>query len=86
MDLTPTERDILLGLLLVGDALPVTIASSVGRHPRSVSRSVPTLVDAGLVVEKDRSVYALTPAGFAEARRVLSGLVAEIEREGNSVM
>lgn len=70
MDLTPTERDILLGALLVGDRLPITIAEATGRHPKSVSRSVPSLVELGLVAQ-DRSVITLTPEGYAEARRIL---------------
>lgn len=67
----PTESDILVGLLLIDDALPREIAEAVGRHPRSVSRSVSELIDEGLVVEKGRSVYALTPAGYAEARGIV---------------
>lgn len=80
MDVTPTEADILLSLLLVGDSLPITIANASGRHPRSVSRSVPKLVDQGLVVQKDRSVYALTPIGYARARGLLDE-IAESDRE-----
>ena len=71
MSLSPTESDILVSLLLLGDSLPITITEASGRHPRSVSRSVPPLVEAGLVVEKHRSVYALTPTGYSEARRLL---------------
>lgn len=71
MGLSPTESDILVSLLLMGDSLPITIAEASGRHPRSVSRSVSNLVDDGLVAEKHRSVYSLTPTGYAEARRLL---------------
>lgn len=67
----PTEEDVLVGLLLSGDSLPLAIAERFDRHPRSISRSVSDLVDEGLVVEKYRSVYALTPEGYREARRVL---------------
>lgn len=81
MDLKPTERSILLGLLMVGDALPVTIAEAGGVHARSVSRSMPNLVELGFVVEKDRSVYALTPRGYAEARRVLRETSRTIQRD-----
>jgi Mn-dependent DtxR family transcriptional regulator len=68
----PTERDILLCLLLAGDSLPITIGTLMGRHTKSVSRSIQPLIDDGLIVEKDRGVYALTPEGYAEARRVLT--------------
>jgi Mn-dependent DtxR family transcriptional regulator len=68
----PTERDILLCLLLTGDSLPITIGTLMGRHTKSVSRSIQPLIDDGLIVEKDRGVYALTPEGYAEARRVLT--------------
>jgi Mn-dependent DtxR family transcriptional regulator len=71
MSLSPTEADILVALLLIGDALPLSIAEITGRHPRSVSRSVPKLVDRGLVVEKHRSVYVLTPRGYRKARRLV---------------
>jgi len=71
MSRPPTESDILVGLLLIGDSLPREIAETVGRHLRSVSRSVPELLDDGLVVEKGRSVYALTPEGFAVARGIV---------------
>lgn len=68
---TPTEDDILVALLLYGDKLPMTIAEKTGRHPKSISRYVPSLVDEGLVVEVGRSVYGLTPEGYAEARSVM---------------
>ena len=71
MSRPPTESDILVGLLLIDDALPREIAEAAGRHPRSVSRSVSELVDEGLVVEKGRSVFALTPEGYAEARGII---------------
>jgi len=70
-EFTPTESDILIGLLILGDSLPVTIADWSGAHPRSVSRRLPQLVDSGLVVEKDRSVYCLTPSGYSAARGLL---------------
>lgn len=68
----PTEDDILLCLLLTGDSLPITIGNLMGRHTKSISRSIPPLIEDGLVVEKDRGVYALTPDGHAEAQRVLT--------------
>jgi len=71
MSRPPTESDVLVGLLLIDDALPREIAEVVGRHPRSVSRSVSELVDEGLVVEKGRSVFALTPEGYREAREII---------------
>ena len=79
MQLSPTGEDILVALLLVGDALPITIADVMGRHPASVSRSVPDLVDRGLVVEKHRSVYALTPTGYREARRLLDDRAEDLD-------
>lgn len=79
MDLTPTERDTLLAILLVGDRLPVEIAEAAGRHPKSVSRSVPSLVDLGLVVQA-KSIPVLTPKGYAEARRILREETSRIQR------
>lgn len=73
MSLSPVEREILLGLLLLGDCLPVTIADTYDRHPSSVSRSLADLKQRGLVAEKDRAVYSLTVAGYAVARREVSG-------------
>lgn len=65
---SPVEREILIGLLLLGDSLPVDLAEVGDRNPRSVSRSVSNLVDQGLVVNKSgRHVYALTVEGWREA-------------------
>jgi predicted transcriptional regulator len=61
----------LIALVLIGDSLPITIADQIDAHPRSVSRSIQGLVDDGYVVEKDRSVYSLTPEGFREGRALI---------------
>jgi len=75
--LSPVERDILAGLLLLGDSIPLSVAELTDRHPKSVSRSVSELEEAGLVVEKHRAVYALTPSGYRRAR-------AEIRRRAEN--
>lgn len=74
MSLSPVEREIMVGLLLLGDCLPVTIAEAFDRHPSSVSRSLANLKDRGLVVEKDRAVYALSVAGYAVARQQIGAV------------
>jgi len=77
----PTESEILLGLLLIGDSQPGEIAEEFGRHPGSISRSIPKLVEDRLVVEKGRSTYALTPDGYCLARRVLKRRVKWIHSQ-----
>lgn len=71
MSLSPVEREIIVGLLLLGDCLPATIAEEYGRHPSSVSRSMAQLKKRGLVIEKDRGVYTLTLDGYRVAKREL---------------
>lgn len=68
----PTEEEILLHLLLIGDSLPVDIAEAYGRHPSSIQRSLATLLDLGLVARRPRAKYTLTVDGWREARRVLA--------------
>ena len=71
MNLSPTEGDVLVGLLILGDSIPLGIAEWSGAHPKSVNRSVSDLLDRGLIVRKHRAAYGLTPEGYAAARSEL---------------
>lgn len=66
--LSPVERDILHHLLTGGDDVPGNIAEATDRHPKSVSKRLPDLVDEGLIRNKGRGVYTLTPSGVSLAR------------------
>lgn len=77
----PTESEILLGLLLIGDSQPGEIAEEFGRHPGSISRSITKLVEDRLIVEKGRSTYALTCNGYSAARGVLKRRVKWIHSQ-----
>lgn len=72
MDLSPTERDCLAVLLLVGDSTPQAISDEIGRHPSSIGRSLADLIDHGLVVKRrETAVYSLSVDGMAVAMRLL---------------
>jgi len=75
MRLTPVERRILVHLLLEGDDRPANIGDddpdSDRPHTASVSRSLPNLVDKGLVREKGNAVYHLTNDGVLVARNLV---------------
>ena len=68
MNLTPTEREILVYLLEAGDDSAPNIADSIGRHAVSVRRSASELEGKGLTRHKGRNVYALTTDGLTVAR------------------
>ena len=63
MDITPTQKAILVDLLIHGDDKAANIARRTGKHRNSVSRSFQNLVDDSLVVEKGGGVYRLTDRG-----------------------
>lgn len=77
MDLSPVERAIILDLGEHGDNIPANIAENSEKHVKSVSRSLANLEEEGLVRNKGRGVYTLTPEG-KEAR---SALLEEGRRE-----
>ena len=72
MNLTPTERDILVHLLLRGDDRAVNIAEHEDRHRVSVSQRAADLEDKGLIRNKGNGVYALTRDGVTVARDILA--------------
>ena len=65
---SPVEMDVLIDLLIHGDNVPANIADNTGRHSKSISRRLPDLEDRGLVKNKGRGVYTLTPEGIDMAR------------------
>ncbi|ELY86461.1 MULTISPECIES: helix-turn-helix domain-containing protein [Halobacteriales] len=67
MDITPTQKAILVDLLLHNDDKAGNIARRTGRHRNSVSRSFQDLLDAGFVQEKGGGVYRLTDRGRESA-------------------
>jgi len=71
MNLTPTERDILVHLLLRGDDRAVNIAEETGRHRVSISQRASDLEEKGLLRNKGNGVYSLTLAGLTAARDIL---------------
>ena len=68
MKLTPTEREILVYLLVRGDDSATNIAETVDRHPVSVRRSGSNLEDKDLAVDKGGNVFKLTKAGVLVAQ------------------
>ena len=70
MNLSGVERAILRHLLLRGDDRPINIAESEGVHRVSVSRSMPDLVEEGLVIGKGNGVYRLSNDGLIVARNI----------------
>lgn len=65
MGYSPVEREVLLDLLEGGADVPVNISVRIGRHPRSISRSIRRLRERELVEDKGAKVpvYVLTEAG-----------------------
>lgn len=71
MNLTPTERDILVHLFLRGDDTAANIAEKKGRHRVSVSQRASELEEKGLLRNKGHGVYQLTTPGMTMARIIL---------------
>jgi Mn-dependent DtxR family transcriptional regulator len=68
MDTTPTEMDILHHLQRHGDNVPANIAEDIDRHAKYVTTKMRDLEERGLVENKGRGVYALSPDGRELAR------------------
>lgn len=66
--LSPTEREILIYLLQVGNNAPGNIASGIERTPEYVSTRLRELEEEELVENLGSGVWALTPEGVAAAR------------------
>lgn len=69
--LSSVESEILVNILTNGDNVPSNIADNIGRHQTSVSRSLSSLEDEGLVENKGRGVWTLTVSGASLARVVM---------------
>ena len=69
-ELTGLERDILAFLLTDGGNAPKPIAEAVGSHRNSVSRSLSSLEDEELVVDKGSGVWTLSCIGTTAARAI----------------
>lgn len=67
---TATEREILICLQEHGDNIPANIADRTDRHTKYVTRLCVELEDRGLLANKGRGVYRLTPDGRQLAREV----------------
>jgi len=67
-ELTDLEKDIIDWLLVDGANAPKPIADEVGAHRNSVSRSLRSLEDKGLVLDKGSGVWTLTKQGYILAR------------------
>lgn len=65
---TPTEKEILLCLQEFGDNLPANIADRTDRHTKYVTRLCVEMENKGLLENKGRGVYRLTPDGRQLAR------------------
>jgi predicted transcriptional regulator len=72
MNLTPTEREILVHLLVHGGNSAVNIADDIDRHAVSVRRSGKDLAEKGLVRHKGNNVFGLTSEGLVIARDIQS--------------
>lgn len=74
----PTAEEALIVLLMHGDVNPGYIANEVDRHPASISRTLPELVEKSLVVPKSsKGPYTLTPEGYQKARSVMMRRIEE---------
>ena len=65
---TPTEREILIHLLRVGNDAPSNIAPVINRTPEYVSDRLPKLEERGLVTNRGSGVWSLTVEGLEAAR------------------
>lgn len=70
MNLTPTEREIMIHLLEHGGNSAVNIAEDIDRHAVSVRRSGKNLAEEGLLVHKGNNVFGLTREGLVVARDI----------------
>lgn len=71
--MTPTQRAILVDLLVYGDDKAENIADRCGYHRNSVSRSIRPLVEEGKLAHKGGGVYRLTESGLTAAQGLIRG-------------
>ena len=69
--LRASEQDILVCLLVTGDAPPKLIADRTGRHSKTVSDRLSELDSLGLVRNKGYGSWSLTRDGVRYARAIL---------------
>jgi predicted transcriptional regulator len=82
--LSPVEMEVLVDLLVHGDNVPGNIAENTGRHPKSVSKRLPDLEEHGLIRNKGRGVYTLTPDGVAQAQALRGDVNADENADENA--
>lgn len=74
MNLSPSERKVLVDLLLNGDDGSGNISERTGVSRKHVSSNcLPALEEANLVEDKGRGNYTLTLEGVAAARAIRRG-------------
>lgn len=69
MSPTPTEMEILRDLQQNGDNVPANVADNIDRHAKYVIVKLSDLADRGLVLNKGRGVYTLSPDGREYVRQ-----------------
>jgi DNA-binding MarR family transcriptional regulator len=69
---TPTEKEVLLALQERGDDVPANIAEHIDRHAKYVTRKLADMEGKGIIENKGRGVYSLTPDGRELARKIRS--------------
>ncbi|WP_083912466.1 MarR family transcriptional regulator [Natronolimnohabitans innermongolicus] len=72
MDLSPSERAILVDLLLHGDDMPSNIAERTDFARETISRNCSRLVERDFARDKGGGVYKLTNAGVLIAQNIQS--------------
>ena len=73
MEYTPTQRSILVDLLVYGDDKAANISSRTGYHRNTISSNIKPLAGEGLLDHKGGGVYRLTDTGAEAARGLLRG-------------
>lgn len=63
MGVTPTELEILRDIQIHGDNVPTNIAENIDAASKYVNRKLADLEDRGLVRNKGRGVWTLSPDG-----------------------
>lgn len=69
MDFTDAQKAVLKHLFEKGDNLPANIAEDTDYHRNYLTNQIRELAEAGLVRNKGRGVWTLTPAGRNAVRQ-----------------
>lgn len=70
---TPTQRAILVDLLIYGDDKAANISSRTGYHRNTISTNIKPLAESALLDHKGGGVYRLTDNGAETARGLIRG-------------